>query len=44
LAGFSEHWSPKILERSNGHDVTVVKVKGEFIWHLHEDTDDFFLV
>jgi mannose-6-phosphate isomerase-like protein (cupin superfamily) len=44
LAGFSEHWSPKIVERFNGHDVMVVKVKGEFVWHSHADTDDFFLV
>ena len=28
----------------NGHDLMVVKVKGEFIWHKHDDTDDFFLV
>ena len=28
----------------NGHDVMVVKVKGEFVWHKHDDTDDFFLV
>jgi mannose-6-phosphate isomerase-like protein (cupin superfamily) len=44
LATFSEHWSPKIVERFNGHDVMVVKVRGEFVWHSHEDTDDFFLV
>jgi mannose-6-phosphate isomerase-like protein (cupin superfamily) len=28
----------------NGHDVMVVKVQGEFQWHSHADTDDFFLV
>jgi mannose-6-phosphate isomerase-like protein (cupin superfamily) len=28
----------------NGHDLMVVKVKGEFVWHKHDDTDDFFLV
>jgi mannose-6-phosphate isomerase-like protein (cupin superfamily) len=44
LAAFSEHWSPKIVERFNGHDVMVVKLKGEFVWHAHADTDDFFLV
>ena len=44
LAGFSEHWSPKIVEEFNGHDVMVVKVKGEFVWHAHADTDDLFLV
>ena len=44
LATFSEHWSPKIVSDFNGHDVMVVKVKGEFNWHSHPDTDDFFLV
>ena len=44
LAGFSEHWSPKIVASYNGNDVLVVKVKGEFVWHAHPDTDDFFLV
>jgi len=44
LQTFAEHWSPKIVSTFNGHDVMVVKVKGEFIWHSHPDTDDFFLV
>jgi len=44
LALFSDHWSPKIVSQFNDHDVMVVKVKGEFIWHSHPDTDDFFLV
>lgn len=44
LAGFTEHWSPKIVAAFNGHDVMVVKAKGEFVWHSHPDTDDFFLV
>lgn len=44
LATFTEHWSPKIVSSFNGHDVMVVKVKGEFNWHSHADTDDFFLV
>ena len=44
LSKFSEHWSPKIVSKFNGHDIMVVKVKGEFNWHSHEDTDDFFMV
>jgi mannose-6-phosphate isomerase-like protein (cupin superfamily) len=44
LDKFSDHWSPKIVVRFNGHDVMVVKVQGEFVWHSHPDTDDFFLV
>lgn len=44
LAQFDEHWSPRTVAEFNGHDVMVVKVKGEFVWHKHDDTDDFFLV
>ena len=44
LGTFSEHWSPKIVAGFNGNDVMVVKVKGEFNWHAHAETDDFFLV
>ena len=44
LASFAEHWSPRTVARFNDLDVMVVKVKGEFIWHKHDDTDDFFLV
>lgn len=44
LAAFSEHWKPRTVGQFNGHDLMVVKVKGEFVWHEHRDTDDFFLV
>lgn len=44
LASFSDHWSPRTVARLNGYDVMVVKVKDEFVWHKHDDTDDFFLV
>lgn len=44
LSQFSAHWSPKIVAGYNGNDVMVVKVLGEFNWHSHPDTDDFFLV
>ena len=44
LGSFSEHWSPRVVADFNGHDVMVVKVKGELNWHSHPDTDDFFLV
>ena len=42
LSTFSEHWSPKIVACYNGNDIMVVKVKGAFVWHSHDDTDDFF--
>lgn len=44
LATFSEHWQPRTVAQFNGHDVMVVKAVGEFVWHKHDDTDDFFLV
>jgi mannose-6-phosphate isomerase-like protein (cupin superfamily) len=44
LATFSEHWQPRVVGHFNGNDLMVVKVKGEFVWHKHDDTDDFFLV
>ena len=44
LATFSEHWSPRTVAQFNNCDVMVVKVQGEFVWHKHDDTDDFFLV
>jgi mannose-6-phosphate isomerase-like protein (cupin superfamily) len=44
LATFTEHWQPRTIGQFNKHDLMVVKVKGEFVWHKHNDTDDFFLV
>jgi mannose-6-phosphate isomerase-like protein (cupin superfamily) len=44
LATFSEHWQPRTVGQFNGHDLMVVKALGEFVWHKHDDTDDFFLV
>ncbi len=44
LSEFDDHWAPRTVAEFNGHDVMVVKVKGEFVWHHHDDTDDFFLV
>jgi mannose-6-phosphate isomerase-like protein (cupin superfamily) len=44
LSKFSEHWSPKIIGQYNGNDLMVVKVRGDFVWHSHPETDDFFMV
>lgn len=44
LETFAQHWSPRTVALFNGHDVMVVKVEGEFVWHKHDDSDDFFLV
>lgn len=44
LSQFNEHWSPRIIANYNDNDVMVAKFSGEFHWHSHPDTDDFFLV
>jgi mannose-6-phosphate isomerase-like protein (cupin superfamily) len=44
LATFSEHYRPRTVGQFNGHDLMVAKLKGPFVWHRHEDTDDLFLV
>ncbi|SEF15397.1 cupin domain-containing protein [Jiangella alba] len=44
LASFDDLWSPRIVTRVNDYDVRIAKVAGEFVWHAHDDTDEFFLV
>ncbi|WP_433268621.1 cupin domain-containing protein [Actinosynnema sp. CS-041913] len=44
LASFDELWSPRIVTNVNDYDIRLAKVKGEHVWHVHEDTDEFFLV
>ena len=44
LATFSEAWQPRTVALFNGHDVMVAKLRGEYHWHVHEESDDFFLV
>ena len=41
---FREQWHPKIVARVNDYDVMVVRLEGEFVWHSHAETDDFFFV
>jgi mannose-6-phosphate isomerase-like protein (cupin superfamily) len=44
LSLFSEHWTPKIVGELNGQHVKLVKFKGEFVWHKHDDEDELFYV
>ncbi|MBG0829039.1 cupin domain-containing protein [Planomonospora sp. ID67723] len=44
LARFDSLWSPRIVTRVNDYDVRIAKVAGEHVWHVHENTDEFFLV
>lgn len=41
---FNDYWSPKIVGELNNHEVKVVKLKGEFVWHHHEKVDELFWV
>ena len=44
LASFDEIYSPRIVARMNDYDVRVAHAQGEHVWHVHEDSDEFFLV
>jgi mannose-6-phosphate isomerase-like protein (cupin superfamily) len=44
LSRFSEHWAPKIIAQMNNYHFKVVKFKGDFVWHSHDDTDEVFIV
>ena len=41
---FADHWSPKVIAEMNDYQFKLVKIKGEFITHNHEDTDEVFIV
>ena len=41
---FSDHWHPRIVGELNGQHVKLAKLKGEFIWHKHDDEDEMFFV
>ena len=41
---FSEYWTPKVIAEMNDYQFKLVKVKGEFVWHNHNDTDEVFIV
>jgi len=44
LRSFDEVYSPRIVTRVNDYDVRIAHAKGEHVWHVHNDTDEFFLV
>ncbi|MEU1849413.1 cupin domain-containing protein [Streptomyces sp. NPDC019990] len=44
LASFSDRWSPRIVTTVNDYDVRIAKVEGDHVWHVHDHTDEFFLV
>jgi mannose-6-phosphate isomerase-like protein (cupin superfamily) len=44
LSLFSDHWQPRTIAHFNEYSIMLVKAQGEFVWHKHDNTDDFFLV
>lgn len=44
FALFDEQWKPKVVAEMNDYQFKVAKVKGDFVWHDHEDTDETFIV
>ena len=44
LKTFSDLWSPKVIAEMNDYQFKLVKIKDDFIWHSHEDTDEVFIV
>lgn len=44
LASFDDVYSPRIVARMNDYDVRIAHTRGEHVWHVHDDTDEFFLV
>ena len=43
LASFDQVYSPRIVARVNDYDVRIAHTSGEHVWHVHSDTDEFFL-
>lgn len=44
LNSFDDVYSPRVVTRMNDYDVRIAHTKGEHVWHVHDDTDEFFLV
>lgn len=44
LTKFNEHWTPKVIAKMNDYQFKLAKIKDEFVWHSHDDTDEMFMV
>ena len=44
FSGFSDQWAPKVIAEMNDYQFKLVKIKGDFVWHNHADTDEAFIV
>ena len=41
---FTEHWEPRVIAEMNNYQFKLVRIKGDFVWHNHPDTDEAFIV
>ena len=41
---FNDHWNPKIIGELNSQEVKLAKLKGEFVWHNHQEEDELFFI
>ena len=41
---FKKHWSPRVIAEMNNYQFKLAKIRGEFVWHNHKDTDETFIV
>ena len=41
---FDDLWAPKVIAEMNDYQFKIVKIKGDFVWHDHKDTDETFIV
>ena len=44
LTKFTELWSPRVVAEMNDYQFKLVKIKGDFVWHAHQETDEVFVV
>lgn len=44
LSSFSDYWNPRIIGELNGQHIKIAKLKGEFVWHKHDNEDEMFLI
>ena len=44
FAKFDGLWEPKVIAKLNDYEFKLVKIKNDFIWHHHEETDEAFIV
>lgn len=44
FAKIGEFWRPLVVGELNGQEVKLTRLKGEFVWHAHDDADEMFLV